>query len=224
MRAAVLLGRSPAMRYSVHRGYVDGLVAVGAQPVLVPAGPGVDPGAAAEVVCSCDVVVMTGGDDVDPVRYGRQRGIGESDIDPERDAVELSAVREAHAAGRPILGICRGIQLVTVALGGSLVPDLPSAGYSGHWDLENEEVPVHSVSADPGSSALRALGGAEKVNSIHHQAVADPGPVLRASAWSDDGVIEAVEAPGVLGVQWHPERLLAGDPRHLAPFQWLVTA
>jgi gamma-glutamyl-gamma-aminobutyrate hydrolase PuuD len=74
--------------------------------------------------------------------------------------------------------------------------------------------------------ALVATGGGdvdvERVNSIHHQAVADPGQALRATAWSNDGVIEAVEAPGLLGVQWHPERLSGGDPRYLAPFRWLV--
>ncbi len=223
IRVAVLLGRSPAKRYSVHRGYVDGLVAVGAFPVLVPAGPGVDPAMATEVVRATDMALMTGGDDVDPILYGPTRGIGESDIDPDRDAVEVEVVRAAHRSGQPILGICRGIQLIAVALGGRLVADLPAAGHPGHWDHENEELPVHGVSAQAGSIALEVLGGADKVNSIHHQAVADPGPHLRASAWSDDGVIEAVEAPGILGVQWHPERLIAGDPRHLAAFKWLVS-
>jgi putative glutamine amidotransferase len=80
------------------------------------------------------------------------------------------------------------------------------------------------VTADPSTLACAALAGAEQVNSIHHQAVRDPGPHLRATAWSDDGTIEAIEADGLLGVQWHPERLITHDARHLAPFRWLVAA
>jgi putative glutamine amidotransferase len=82
---------------------------------------------------------------------------------------------------------------------------------------------VHAIRAEPGSLAEQALGGATKVNSIHHQAVRDPGSLI-ATAWSDDGVIEAVEGEGVLGVQWHPERLFAYDACHLAAFEWLVDA
>ena len=100
--------------------------------------------------------------------------------------------------------------------------DLPNAGYPGHWDEERQHEPIHGVVADPGSLAHHALGGAARVNSIHHQAVATPGPQLRATAWGDDGVIEAIEGDGVLGVQWHPERLARTDDRHLAPFRWLV--
>jgi putative glutamine amidotransferase len=83
---------------------------------------------------------------------------------------------------------------------------------------------VHAVQADSGTLASRALAGAVEVNSIHHQAVGDPGPELVATAWSADGVIEAVEGAGALGLQWHPERLLDFDRRHLAPFRWLVSA
>ena len=83
---------------------------------------------------------------------------------------------------------------------------------------------MHEVVADPDSLAALALGGTVKVNSIHHQAVREPGSGLRATAWSDDGVIEAVEGEEILGVQWHPERLFDTDARHLAPFHWLVGA
>lgn len=146
------------------------------------------------------------------------------DVDPDRDALELTAVRRSVAEGRPVLGICRGAQLVAVALGGTLVQDLPGAGCPGHWEEVRQYEPVHGIRAEPGSAAEQALGGATTVNSIHHQAVHDPGPGLRASAWSPDGAVEAVEGPGVLGVQWHPERLVGSDPRHLAPFAWLRAA
>ncbi|HTT88596.1 MAG TPA: type 1 glutamine amidotransferase [Acidimicrobiales bacterium] len=219
---ALLCGRSPAERYSVHRGYVDAICAVGAQPVLVPSGEGANLENALELVAKCDAVVLTGGNDVDPALYGFQRGVGEKDIDPQRDRVEMAALELSHEAGRPVLGICRGIQVMAVAAGGTLVADLPAAGFAGHEQEASEGEAVHGVVADTGSHALRALAGATGVNSLHHQAVAEPGPTLRASAWSPDGVIEAIEAPGLLGLQWHPERMFKAYPRHLAAFRWLV--
>jgi putative glutamine amidotransferase len=223
-KVAIFAGRSPRERYSVHRGYIDALWAVGAQPVIVPAGEGGDSDRILDLVADCAALIVSGGNDVDPSFYGVPLGGGEQDPDPERDAIELEVVRQSTAAGRPVLGICRGIQVLAVADGGTLIADLPSAGFNGHWEEEREHEPVHEVAADPGSLAARVLSGATVVNSIHHQAVASTGASLRATAWSPDGVIEAVEGPGILGIQWHPERLAAGDPRHLAPFRWAVTA
>ncbi|MEZ5231814.1 MAG: gamma-glutamyl-gamma-aminobutyrate hydrolase family protein [Acidimicrobiales bacterium] len=223
---AVLVGRQPDARYSLHRGYVDALAAVGAAPLLVPAGAGLTHLDVGGWLGACSALLVTGGGDVAPAAYGSAPTTDLLDeVDPERDAVELAAVRWARRSGRPVLGICRGIQLVAAALGGSLCQDLPTAGHNGHWDLEREHAPSHAVKAEPGSLAEAALGGAGEVNSIHHQAVADPGPELVATAWSPDGVIEAVEARNgtpTLGLQWHPERLAGSDARHLAPFRWLV--
>jgi putative glutamine amidotransferase len=227
-KVAVLIGRDPAHRYSVHRGYVDALWAAGATPVLVTPPPADAPPHAVmryvEATLDCQAVCVTGGGDVDPLRYAALPEEGLMDIDPARDRAEVATVGAATAAGLPVLGICRGIQLVTITLGGSLHQDLPRAGFTGHWDEERQHEPVHAIEADPRTLALAALAGATTVNSIHHQAVADAGPHLAASAWSPDGLIEAVEGPGVLGVQWHPERLWRADPRHLAPFRWLVSA
>jgi len=220
---AVLAGRQPTDRYSIHRGYIDALCAVGAQPVIVPAGEHIEAERVLEVVSQCDALVVSGGNDVDPAFYGRERGGGEEEPDAPRDAIEMAAVRLAVAEGLPVLGICRGIQLLAVGDGGTLIADLPAAGYHGHWDEDHQYEPVHEVVVDPGSAASQVLGGASKVNSIHHQAVESTGASLRATAWSPDGVIEAVEGPGVLGIQWHPERLFGGDPRHLAPFRWAVS-
>ncbi|HEY2304073.1 MAG TPA: gamma-glutamyl-gamma-aminobutyrate hydrolase family protein [Acidimicrobiales bacterium] len=224
-KVAVLVGREPMHRYSVHRGYVDALWAAGATPILLAPPPDtatVD--RYVEAALDCDAVCVTGGGDVDPAWYAAPPEDGLMDVDPLRDGCEVAAVRAAVAGGQPLLGVCRGIQLVTVAFGGSLHQDLTRAGFRGHWAIESEYQPVHGLDVEPGSAALAALGGANRVNSIHHQAVADPGEQLTATAWSPDGVIEAVEAPGVLGLQWHPERLWPADERHLAPFRWLVSA
>jgi putative glutamine amidotransferase len=221
----ILCGRSPAERYSTHRGYVSSLTEVGAVPVILAAGSDADHFALAAVVDRCVALVATGGGDVDTDLYADAAAGAPGllmDVDAARDIAEIALVQYARAQGKRVLGVCRGAQLLAVMGGGTLIHDLPEKGIDGHWDEERQYEPVHAVRAEPGSDAARVLADVEQVNSIHHQAVADPGQTLRATAWSGDGVIEAVEAPGLLGVQWHPERLSAGDPRHLAPFRWLV--
>ena len=226
---AIAAGRSPASRYSLHRGYVDVLAAIGAVPVVVPAGPGVPTEGALEVLAGCDALLLSGGGDVHPDHYHRPggspvdgAGAAFEDLDAARDEVELRLLASARAAGKRVLGICRGTQLVTVALGGTLITDLPSAGYEGHWREDAETQAGHPVEPDANSLAARALGGAAAVNSIHHQAVGDPGPQLRVTAYSADGVVEAVEGEELPGVQWPPERLAARDPRHLAALALLI--
>jgi gamma-glutamyl-gamma-aminobutyrate hydrolase PuuD len=230
MRVGVVIGRHPKERFSVHRGYVDALRALDAIPILVPAGGASDREVARDLLFDCAALIVTGGGDLHPAQYG-------ADTEPDaelmetdcvRDDVDVWAVGEFHRAGRPVLGICRGAQTVAVAFGGALVQDLPAAGVAGHWDESRQCEPVHEIHVEPGSDASAALAGATTVNSIHHQAIATPGPMLRATAWGPGSeafgpVIEAVETAGVLGVQWHPERLyFGGDAIHLAPFEWLV--
>jgi len=220
---AVIIGREPAHRYSVHRGYVDAIAAAGAIP-LVLASVAID-GAhdrMMDIVAGADALLLTGGGDVDPSRYATDIAPEVYDVDTGRDALEIDAFHATRARGRRVLGICRGIQLMAVASGGSLHRHLPSAGFDHHWEEHRQYEPVHEVVADAGTAAELALAGTVKVNSIHHQAVREPGNGLRATAWSDDGVIEAVEGDDMLGIQWHPERLLDGDARHLASFRWLV--
>jgi putative glutamine amidotransferase len=222
---AVIIGREPAHRYSVHRGYVDAIAAAGGLPLVLPAVAGSGPHERVlEVVTQADGLLLTGGGDVDPASYGEPAAPEVYDLDPGRDALEIDAYRAAHTLGVPVLGICRGMQIMAVASGGSLHQHLPSAGFDHHWEEALQYEPVHEIVVDTGTAAERALAGSVKVNSIHHQAVRDPGSALRATAWSDDGVIEAVEADGTLGIQWHPERLVDSDERHLAAFRWLVEA
>jgi putative glutamine amidotransferase len=217
---ALLVGRDPAHRVSVHRAYTDCVWEIGATPIILAPPPderGLD--RYVEASLRCAGVCATGGGDL---AQGPTDGL--MDPDPMRDAAERAAVVAARAASIPILGICRGIQLLALTYGGALHRDLPTDGYQGHWEEERQYEPVHDITADPGSLAAVALAATGRVNSIHHQAVRDPGPSLRPTAWSGDGLIEALEAPGVLGVQWHPERLATRDSRHLAPFRWLLSA
>jgi putative glutamine amidotransferase len=222
---ALLAGRFPEERCSVHRGYADALLAVGAAPVLVPAA--LADGSADWVLdviegLGCAGVVLTGGGDVAPATTGVPLHPTAMELDEARDLVELAVLDWARAGGVPVLGICRGIQLLVTGLGGTLVADLPAVGFDGHWHEDRQYEPVHGIDVRPGSLAQRALAGEREVNSIHHQAVDSPGPHLETTAWAPDGVIEAVEGPGLLGVQWHPERLTPASPAHLAPFEWLV--
>jgi putative glutamine amidotransferase len=122
-------------------------------------------------------------------------------------------VHAALGAGKRVLGICRGMQLLAVALGGTLVADLPAAGFFGHDNAPREDERVHELKVEAGSHAESVLGGHSTVNSLHHQAVADPGPQARVSA---------VETGRGLGIQWHPERLGLGEAGRLDPFEWLV--
>ena len=218
---ALLVGREPEHRHSLHRGYVDAVWAVGAVPVVLPPPPVEGPlDAYLEVVVGCAGVLLTGGGDLDPTTYGEAPRVELMSVDPERDRAEVAATQAAVEAGRPVLGICRGIQLLAVAHGGTLHQDLVTDGFAGHhWEEERQHERVHAVEAKPLTLAAAALDGAGTVNSIHHQAVRDPGSLV-ATAWSDDGVIEAVERDDlVLGIQWHPERLTGLS---LAPFRWLT--
>ncbi len=218
----MLVGREPAARYSLHRGYLDALWTVGATPVVLVPPPGGDPRRSLEAIQQADAVLLTGGGDVHPSCYAATPDAALMDVDPDRDAFEVAAVRWATGTGRRVLGICRGAQVINVALGGTLVQDLPTAGLPGHWRLDQEHDEVHIVSADPGSAAEHALSGADRVNSVHHQAVLTAAPGLRVTARSSDGVAEAIEGDGVLGLQWHPERLAGTRRNYLSPFTWLV--
>ncbi|MFF3614055.1 gamma-glutamyl-gamma-aminobutyrate hydrolase family protein [Streptomyces sp. NPDC002580] len=161
-----------------------------------------DPDLAGETVARLDAVVVAGGPDVDPARYGAERSPRTGPPAPERDAWELALIRAALDSGTPLLGVCRGQQLLNVALGGTLVQHLDGhvkdIGVVGH----------HEVTPVPGTRYAGLVPGPCQVPTYHHQAVDRLGTGLVACAHAADGTVEAIELPGpawVLGVQWHPE-------------------
>lgn len=173
-----------------------------------------------------DGLLLCGGGDLDPLLYG-QESRGSQPPDPERDRTELALVRAWLEAGKPILGICRGTQVLNVALGGTLVQDLGPDLVPFHtWDQQDK---VHPIRTQEGSLLHRLYGPLCAVNSAHHQAADRPGEGLRVTARSEGGVAEGLELPGrpVLGVQFHPERM-TGALRRCdtvdggAIFQWFL--
>lgn len=175
------------------------------------------------IVERIDGLVLSGGADIDPARYGQDRLPECGTVEDERDAWELALVQVAMTAGVPIYGVCRGIQVVNVALGGTLIQHLDAGTGDRHPRLDvAREVPTHSVKLDPGSLAAAVYGTEVQVNSLHHQAVDELGSGLVASGHSPDGTVEALELPGspVFAVQWHPEMLLGAQPD--PGFLWLV--
>jgi len=186
-----------------------------------------------------DGLLLTGGEDVEPARYGEPRRAPNVETVVERDAMEFRLLEWALADRLPVFAICRGIQVLNVALGGSLYQDLPSERPdSVAHDQMKADLPVprpepsHAVTVLAGSFLGDLVGGGDlAVNSMHHQAIKLLAPALRPVAHAPDGLIEAVEArepaPGafLLGVQWHPEeRLRAGDPAARRLFEAFVAA
>jgi gamma-glutamyl-gamma-aminobutyrate hydrolase PuuD len=195
--------------------YLEMLASLGAAPVILPVHVKPSP----EVLHRLDGLILTGGGDVDPAIFGQQRGPRIRGIDPDRDRSEIEMVRQALDRDLPVLAICRGMQLLNVALGGSLTQDLPSelGGRVEHWDVEHWDRGSHVVRTDAASRLRSVLGGQALVNSIHHQGVDRIGQGLRPVGWAEDGVVEAVELPEArfcLGVQWHPECLGREDPSY----------
>ena len=206
---------------TVHHRFGEFIADAGGVPVF--ADHHADPIALAERV---DAVVINGGGDVAPERYGAAAHARTCDVEEQRDEFEIELVRAAARYGMPVLGICRGIQLVNVALGGTLVQHVPDAVGEEHMRRDVWDRRVHDVDLHAGS-LLAELYGRDRlgVNTLHHQAVDRPAPGLRIAAWAPDGTIEGVEAPegAIIGIQWHPELMArpAAD-EHAVLFRWLL--
>lgn len=196
--------------------YASSIAAAGAVPVLLTREAEVTP-----LVERLDAVVLVGGADVDPSTYGGRGDEHSTAHDPALDAFEFALVRAALDADRPLLGICRGCQVLNVALGGTLVPHLPADAGEEHSDITRPlHLRRHRVRLAPDSVLGRLYGTELCTNSFHHQAVDRTGDGIRAVGWADDGVVEAIEVPGsrALGVQWHPE--MHPDGEHV--LDWVV--
>jgi putative glutamine amidotransferase len=222
------------------------------RPVALAGGlpltlPRIGKGHLKEVLEVCDGILLGGGRDIEPKRYGQEPHEKLAPTDPERDEFELELVERALDQGLPILGMCRGIQILNVALGGTLVQDVSLVDeWSRHptdpgWELWREvqraslegeedvpEHPRHRIAIEPGSRLHEALGETEiEVDSFHHQALDQVAPELRVVARAPDGVIEAVELEGdayVLAVQWELQEEWRVDRRFLEPFARFVQA
>ena len=192
--------------------YVTALERAGLIPLIVP--PLSSERAAAAVLDSVSGLVLTGGEDVDPARYGERRHEKVRSVNAARDATEAALVEAAKNRGMPVLAICRGIQILNVALGGTLVQDISSQCKTdiAHDEDGPRDSRSHEIIVEPGSLIANAIG-AERctVNSFHHQSVKDVADGMRVSARSPDGIVEGIESTDedwwVLAVQWHPEEM-----------------
>lgn len=208
---SIAAGSNPA-RFGINTAYVWALANAGAAPVLIPLTA--DDEILRPIYDRLDAIVFPGGMDVAPERYAESRQPDINDVDELRDSVELKLAHWALADELPVLGICRGQQLINVAQGGTLYQDLrldhaTERDHSGKGRPRNEL--SHRVRLDPGSRLAQLIDETDfAVNSLHHQAVKDVGSGLRVTGRSDDNVIEAMESDDgrfLITVQWHPEEL-----------------
>jgi len=210
------------LHYVVAAPYVKAVRKAGALPVVLAFVDPSDPTDVDELLDSVDAVVITGGCDIDPAFYDAEPDPKLGTLNPDRDETDLAVARALVARDQPTLAVCRGIQVLNVALGGTLVQHVDE-----HMRLDAYNLDVHPVTIDAASRLASVVGGVEiGVNTLHHQVIDALGPSVRAVAWNPDGHVEGIEvegAPHVLGVQWHPE-LLRHRPEHLALFRSLVHA
>ena len=216
--------------YIMNQTYVRTLENLGALPVLLPLQ--MSEATLRGIFERLDGLLLPGGEDVDPSFYGAERHPQLGPTDKERDRTELLLTEWALATGMPLLGVCRGIQVMNVVCGGTLYQDL----HSQRPDLDKHDYfpptyerfrIVHRIDVEPDSVLARALGAVHEVNSMHHQGIAELGAGLRPVARAEDDLVEAVEVPHLpfaLGVQWHPEELARTDDHSTSLFYEFVRA
>lgn len=217
-------------RYTLGKNYVHSLIAVGGVPLLAPTA--LDEATLYALFTEADAVMLTGGDDVDPALFGEEKHEKTGGIDAERDRAETALMRWCVAENKPVLGICRGIQVMNVALGGSLIQDIPSQApseltHAGHWTGAARDQVLHTVTCEAGTRAAALFGRQVGVNSFHHQSIRRLGDGFVVTGRATDGIVEAVEIPSqrfCLGVQWHPEEMAAGRDDMRSLFRALVNA
>lgn len=227
---SVTVDKYPERAY-VNAAYLNAVQQAGGVPVPLP--PQLEPGARAEILKHVSGVLLTGGGDVDPARFGEAAHPTTCEVSGARDELEIDLTQWALARRAPLLAVCRGLQVLNVALGGSLYQDIPSEPGSpldhSQTGLQGKarNVTVHQVKVREGSRLAAILGALDvDVNSFHHQAIKQLGRGLADVAWAPDSIVEGVElvdpAQFVVGVQWHPEELVAQDRAAFNLFAALV--
>jgi putative glutamine amidotransferase len=225
------------MSLSLSMNYPTAIRAGGGMPWLLPCAP--DAAFIADAVKRCDGVLLTGGDDLNPKLYTNKLSPKlaktVTPAAPERDLFELMLIEQIFAQRKPLLAICRGHQILNVALGGDLIVDIPAQcpGVQNHTRMDQKNAVVHDVSLQPGSLLAQIVGTTRLgVNSTHHQAVGKIAKPLAATAVSIDGIIEGMELAGdarhllpwLAAVQFHPERLFRQHAEHLEFFKRFIQA
>ncbi len=204
--------------------YADAVRLAGGIPVLIQPG---DP-RLGELFARLDGLIISGGDDVDPVRYGGQNHPKVFNINQERDEFEIALTHRIVETQFPTLCICRGAQVLNVALGGTLIEHIPDEPYDtlNHQSVSGTPIHYHPVTISPESRLAGIIDATDlHLETWHHQSIRAVAPPLTAVAFAPDGIVEGVEMPDhrwLFGVQWHPERAAATDPAQLRLFQSLV--
>jgi len=211
----------------IYNNYLESIVRAGGTPVILPAYSLIS--SVSKIYQAFDGFLLSGGPDLDSLTYGEEPHPLLDEVYPLRDAFEIALAQEVCRGNKPLLAICRGCQVLNVALKGNLYQDISPIAKIQHRQKGPINRLCHEVKIEK-TSHLSRLCHTDKlmVNSFHHQAIKEIAPELKASAWSSDGIIEAVENKEtplrILGVQWHPERLSAEHEEHQVLFDWLVNA
>ncbi len=221
-----------SVSYGQRSSYCDAVSAAGGIPVIVPLTSDID--VLRQTYDRLDGIVLAGGGDINPARYGEERYVRHDEIDrimsidDLRDTCEIALARWARADSRPIIGICRGMQIINIAFGGDLYQDLAhqttsKTDHIASLKRKDWQHLAHTVRFEPTSIIGQAMGAsALEVNSFHHQAVRQLGVGLKPVGWSEDGIIEALEGDDCWGVQYHPEVMTSVQVVQTGLFELLV--
>ena len=213
----------------LHSGYYEGIFQAGGLPFLIPV---LEPFCAADVISRLNGLVLTGGQDVDSYLFGEEPHPKVGKINPYRDELEITLCKEAVAHNIPVLGICRGAQIMNIAMGGTIYQDIETQVNDSELICHDQQAPkwfgIHEVEMRDESNLCEIFGAKViRTNSFHHQAIRQVGESLFAVAHTRDGIIEAIESKAhsfYIGVQWHPERMLDKDTNTLKLFEAFVKA
>lgn len=225
---SITVDKTPERAY-VNSAYLHAVQQAGGVPVALP--PQLSAASMRRLTENLQGLLLTGGGDMDPARFGEAPHATLYDVSPARDTLEISALQLALDRGLPVLAVCRGLQVLNVALGGSLYQDVGTdpGTQMPHSQKEPRDQPTHKVRVTPGCRLAATLGTEElEVNSMHHQAIKRLGRGLTAVAWAPDQLVEGAEMDDpsrfVLGVQWHPEELVGHSEPARRLFAALVAA